>query len=43
MLNAARAGKEYFALRMASQAAVMIFDNPWLWLKLMAILLFAKV
>ncbi len=28
MLSAARTGEEYFALRMASQAAVKVFGNP---------------
>jgi hypothetical protein len=28
MLNAARTGEEYFALRMASQADVKVFGNP---------------
>jgi hypothetical protein len=28
MLSAVRTGEEYFALRMASQAAVKVFGNP---------------
>jgi len=28
MLSAARTGEEYFALRMASQAAIKVFGNP---------------